>query len=183
MVLGVYVDMRPLSFVPALLSLSVLCIDTNITAQGTTITEPPLVSDHKRPVKVVKPVYPHAALKAGIGGVVNFAVAVGKNGQVEKRESDKRSNDSQKSGTGRGETMGVGTIPPKFESNPRQNTSRTQVRPSQQDHEAGIDSLDWRNILSHLSGLTAQNSNRMETTARKSEKRCLAVLDTSSSAP
>jgi TonB family protein len=42
-----------------------------------------LSSDLKRPVKVVKPAYPPAALKAGVGGVVNLTVVVGKDGRVE----------------------------------------------------------------------------------------------------
>ena len=83
LMLGVYGYMRPLLFITVLLSLSVLCIDTKIAAQRTTIAEPPFVSDHKRPVKVVKPVYPAAALKAGVEGVVNLEVLVGKDGRVE----------------------------------------------------------------------------------------------------
>lgn len=83
MVLDVYGYMKPLLFITVLLSLSVLCVNTNIAARGTTNTEPPFVSDHTPPVKVVKPVYPPAAWKAGVGGVVNLAVVVGKDGRVE----------------------------------------------------------------------------------------------------
>lgn len=75
--------MKALSLIIVLLSISALRIDTNIAAQGTGIDEPPFISDHKLPVKVVQPVYPPAALKAGIGGVVNLAVVVGKDGRVE----------------------------------------------------------------------------------------------------
>lgn len=83
LMLGVYGYMRPPLFIFAVLSLSVLCIDTNIAAQRTTIAEPPFVSDHKRPLNIVKPVYPAAALKAGVEGVINLEVLVGKDGRVE----------------------------------------------------------------------------------------------------
>jgi TonB family protein len=85
--LGVYGYMRPLLYITALLSFSVLCIDTNLAAQQATIAEPPFVSDHKRPVKVVKPVYPAAALKAGVEGVVNLEVFVSKDGRVENAKA------------------------------------------------------------------------------------------------
>ena len=35
--------------------------------------------------------------------------------------------------------MGVGTIPSEFQRNPRQNTSCTQVRSTQQECEAGVE--------------------------------------------
>ena len=85
--LGVYGHMRLLLYVTSLLSFSLLCIDTNIAAQRATIAEPPFVSDHKRPIKVVKPVYPAAALKAGFEGVVNLEVLVGRDGRVENAKA------------------------------------------------------------------------------------------------
>jgi len=81
--IGVYGYMRPRLFITAVLSFSVLCSNTNIAAQRSTNAEPPFASDHKRPVEVVKPVYPAAALKAGVEGVVDLEVLVGKDGRVE----------------------------------------------------------------------------------------------------
>src|SRR5215472_5167038 len=49
----------------------------NTAAQRAT-AEPPFVSGHNRPVKVVGPVYPAAAWEAGVEGVVNSQVVVGK---------------------------------------------------------------------------------------------------------
>src|SRR5262245_567589 len=85
--IGVYGYMRSLLQFAALLLFSVLCLDTNIAAQRATSAEPPFVSDHERPVKAVKPVYPASALKAGVEGLVNLQVVIGKDGRVENAKA------------------------------------------------------------------------------------------------
>ena len=80
--IGVYGHMTSLLHLTVLLAFSVLRINTNTAAQRAT-AEPPFVSGHNRPVKVVGPVYPAAALEAGVEGVVNSQVVVGKDGRVE----------------------------------------------------------------------------------------------------
>jgi len=85
--IGVYAYIGSPLHIIALLAFSVLCMDTNIAAQRAKSAEPPFVSDHKRPVKAVRPVYPAAAFKAGVEGVVNLQVLIGKNGRVENAKA------------------------------------------------------------------------------------------------
>ena len=72
--------MRPLLFITALLLLVVL----HRHASRSAIPEPPFTSADKRRAKVVQPVYPASALRAGVEGAVNLEVLVGKDGHVEK---------------------------------------------------------------------------------------------------
>jgi TonB family protein len=79
--------MRPLPLIAALLMFSVLSQDTPLAAQRATVTEPPFTSADKRPAKVVNPVYPADALRAGVEGIVNLEVIVSKDGRVEEAKA------------------------------------------------------------------------------------------------